>query len=1425
MVDVGTLAELKGVSQSWLALARRVLCSRLSRYEGQPAPTQLAEITDLNIKVLVEAGRPWEAAAAGRMLPSLARLRWEGFTVSVAAVREVNLETPRQEREFLGGRAKVALLSCIEGEGEPPLELLLAAVACAGSGEVRGIPVQMMRENSVSELDLCERNIGVQGGMLLAHLVPVMGALTSVKLRGNKLGDEGWGAIFAAICGSKDSKIVSLDASGENIGLAGGKLIAKALGTSVTGALTRVDVRHNNITGDGAEQLSAAVLGNLKIEMFNEIPIKEMRANSLTELDLNGKYVGVEGGMVVAGLIPVMGGLTMTNLLGNQLDAESAKMLAEVAKQKGISLCGIQRDQTTADIFSNQYLKQPDAILLASDLSQAVVTSALTTINLSNNVLCCVDKWGQGTYTAEGITAIADALRVNGALTSLDLSSNHLCGLDTHGSGTYTAEGITAIADALRVNGGLTSIDLSGNQLCGISEGYTTMFGGRLQQGTYTAEGITAIADALRVNGGLMSLNLSSNQLCGFDCIGRGTYTAEGITAIADALRVNGALTKLSLAQNFLKEAGTKAICEALEQNTTLKELDISGGHRGSNTGGSAGAKHVAKMVRVNGGLAKIDLRWNELGPAGAVALAPAIAGNGALTSVELRDNKLGDEGWGAIFAAICGSKDSKIMSMDVSEENIGPAGVKLIAEALCTSVTGGLTRVDVRGNNIAGNGAVQLAAAVLGNLKIEMFNEIPIKEMRADSFTELDLKRKDVGVEGGMVVAGLIPAMGGLTNLNLSENKLCGLDVSGRGTYTAVGITAIADAMRVNGGLTSLNLSWNRIGGYLEDHQIVFTPEGPKAIADALLVNGGLTVTNLLGTWLDAESAKMLAEVAKQKGISLCGIRRDQTTADFSHKGFEPHKRIEPPDAILLASDLSQAIVTGALTALNLSSNCLKDEGVSAVCKAIRSNKETKLVSLNFGNNGIGSVGGNAVAAMVAVTGALTSIDLSSNRLTNYGKDMMGFKELAAALGANGALTALNLSSNDLKDEGVRAVCEAIQSNKETKLASLNMGENDLGPVGATSVVAMVAVTGGLTKLDLSNNKLCGMDDDGEGTYNAEGITAIADALRVNGGLTKIDLSRNRLGAEGAAALAPALAANGGLTKMSLAKNELGEEGTRAICEALEQNTTLKELDISGEYKGNIGGAAGAKHVAKMLGVNGGLTSINLSTIQLCGLDCHGKGTYTAEGITAIADAMRVNGALTKLSLANNMLGEEGTKAICKALEQNTTLKQLDISGDWQGSNIGGTAGAKHVAKMLGVNGGLTSINLSGNHLTNYGTDMTGIKELAAALGVNGGLTVTNLLGNELNEKSAKMLAEIAKQKGFSLCGIQRDQTTADFSDCNYKLKQPDAILLASDLSQAVVTGALTECNLSANWFGAELGAKQLADALRVNGALTKIK
>ena len=66
-----------------------------------------------------------------------------------------------------------------------------------------------------------------KGITAIADALRVNGGLTSVELRGNMLGDMlgDWGAIFAAICGNKDSKIVSMDASSENISPAGVKPI------------------------------------------------------------------------------------------------------------------------------------------------------------------------------------------------------------------------------------------------------------------------------------------------------------------------------------------------------------------------------------------------------------------------------------------------------------------------------------------------------------------------------------------------------------------------------------------------------------------------------------------------------------------------------------------------------------------------------------------------------------------------------------------------------------------------------------------------------------------------------------------------------------------------------------------------------------------------------------------------------------------------------------------------------------------------------------------------------------------------------------------------------------------------------------------------------------------------------------------------
>jgi hypothetical protein len=394
--------------------------------------------------------------------------------------------------------------------------------------------------------------------------------------------------------------------------------------------------------------------------------------------------------------------------------------------------------------------------------------------------------------------------------------------------------------------------------------------------------------------------------------------------------------------------------------------------------------------------------------------------------------------------------REDTMTELDLRKERLCGPGAMLVSDLI--SAMGALKRVDVRHNNIAGDVTMQLSAAVLGNLKIEMFNEIPLKEMRANSLTELDLKGNGVGVEGGMVVAGLIPVMGALTSIDLSNNHLCGVRIDHRnreiGTYTADGIIAIADALRVNGALTKLSLARNKL-----------KEAGTKAICEALEQNTTL------------------------KELDISGDRRRSNTG-----GSAGAKHV----AKMLR-------VKGALTKLSLARNQLEEAGTKSICEALEQSTTLKELDISGGHDdynigyNIGSAGAKHVAKMLRVNGTLTSVDLSENHLTHYGKDMTGIKELAAALAVNGGLTSIDLSGSQLCGIGT----DSMGYKNGTYTAE-----------GITAIADALRVSGGLTSIDLSNDALDGIWTDRcdeQGTYTAEGIIAIADALRVNGALMKV--------------------------------------------------------------------------------------------------------------------------------------------------------------------------------------------------------------------------------------------------------------------------------------------------------------------------------
>ena len=69
-------------------------------------------------------------------------------------------------------------------------------------------------------------------------------------------------------------------------------------------------VGFNNITGDAANHLATVVLEHAAMTDFCGIPLASLRENSITELNLEYRGVGVPGAIVLSKLLPSAAALT-----------------------------------------------------------------------------------------------------------------------------------------------------------------------------------------------------------------------------------------------------------------------------------------------------------------------------------------------------------------------------------------------------------------------------------------------------------------------------------------------------------------------------------------------------------------------------------------------------------------------------------------------------------------------------------------------------------------------------------------------------------------------------------------------------------------------------------------------------------------------------------------------------------------------------------------------------------------------------------------------------------------------------------------------------------------------------------------------------------------------------------------------------------
>ena len=125
--------------------------------------------------------------------------------------------------------------------------------------------LEQSKVSKLEELLIYDNGIGADGAKAVGSFCAVS-SLTECNLQSNRLGKEGWTAIFTALRDSKVSKI-----STWNLHETGIKESVNVLAEyiSVSPSLTKLDVRHNHSMGEeGKAALRMAVSGRSGFELL-----------------------------------------------------------------------------------------------------------------------------------------------------------------------------------------------------------------------------------------------------------------------------------------------------------------------------------------------------------------------------------------------------------------------------------------------------------------------------------------------------------------------------------------------------------------------------------------------------------------------------------------------------------------------------------------------------------------------------------------------------------------------------------------------------------------------------------------------------------------------------------------------------------------------------------------------------------------------------------------------------------------------------------------------------------------------------------------------------------------------------------------------------------------------------------------------------
>eukprot|EP00698_Gefionella_okellyi_P018481 TRINITY_DN5541_c0_g1_i1.p1 TRINITY_DN5541_c0_g1~~TRINITY_DN5541_c0_g1_i1.p1 ORF type:complete len:662 (-),score=162.87 TRINITY_DN5541_c0_g1_i1:2115-4100(-) len=374
----------------------------------------------------------------------------------------------------------------------------------------------------------------------------------------------------------------------------GGRMIVHVMASlAKRSPITCVDVSHNGIGAEGVASLAAAMVKQAPVsaevlQQYEEIASK--RTVSLLAAHNLLTDVGLSAVSSALSDYPLL----ELHLSGNPISVRGAQVLADVLRR---SNCALQK------------LFVADCALAATGVA-AIATSlstnhSLLVCDLSRNVTS--QQQHSASLQAAG-TALAQMLRVNVTLQQLRLDGNSLRVSDW-----------AFIARTLAQNTVLQMLSCGGEP---ISEDAAQMF-----------------ARALKHNASLHTLLLNQCKLA-----------ASHLMHLTGLLVVNTALTWLDISHAQWSGSAAQHIASALQHNQTLTRLDMAGSGQPGECLASEGCAMLARGLKRNRTLRRLNLASHCIGDEGVLMLAVVLPRCG-LTLLSLRNNLVADRGARALAA------------------------------------------------------------------------------------------------------------------------------------------------------------------------------------------------------------------------------------------------------------------------------------------------------------------------------------------------------------------------------------------------------------------------------------------------------------------------------------------------------------------------------------------------------------------------------------------------------------------------------------------------------------------------------------------------------------------------------------------------------------------------------------------------------